>query len=251
MKSTLETDQVIRMITVASVTVVAVVAAVVSYSHMRQLGYSVGEAWRANLIPLSIDGLMVCASMVLVLRRLRKEKTSPLAWVAIGLGLTGSLAANIADITQGSLGAVLLAVAAPIALFMSFELLLQFFHRPSDEPAITALLDIAGREDAPEVSTPVIDESPQDQVITSVIKEVPEEIIEPPVRMITEVPRSTPRRLTRRSSVEMDIQEQRKRLRKLLDIDEKTPNAVLARELGISIPTVGRRKRELNELVSV
>ena len=47
----------------------AAVAAVASYVHMHELATEAGEGWRAHLIPLSVDGLLVAASMVMLVRR--------------------------------------------------------------------------------------------------------------------------------------------------------------------------------------
>ncbi|MGH3572558.1 MAG: DUF2637 domain-containing protein [Pseudonocardiaceae bacterium] len=59
----------VRHTTTAAVAAVGLIAAIVSYSHMQQLGDHHGEAWRSWLVPISIDGLMAAASMVLLTRR--------------------------------------------------------------------------------------------------------------------------------------------------------------------------------------
>jgi len=53
---------VVRVVTVTAVLLVAVVAAVVSYAHMREVAARAGEGWRSLLLPLSVDGLVVAAS---------------------------------------------------------------------------------------------------------------------------------------------------------------------------------------------
>jgi hypothetical protein len=114
----------IRHTTTAAVATVGLIAAVVSYSHMQQLGYHHGESWRSYLIPISIDGLMAAASMVLLTRRRSGLSASPLAWVALVLGGIASLSANMAD-AQPNVTAVLLAGWAPLGFLLAFELLLQ------------------------------------------------------------------------------------------------------------------------------
>src|SRR5215207_11739046 len=59
----------VRRTTTAGVLVVAVVAALGSYEHMRALGVEVGEGWRAGLLPFSVDGLGVVAAMTMLVRR--------------------------------------------------------------------------------------------------------------------------------------------------------------------------------------
>lgn len=114
----------IRHTTTAAVAGVGLIAAVVSYSHMQQLGFHHGEDWRSYLIPLSIDGLMAAASMVLLTRRRSGLPASPLAWVALVLGGIASLAANMAD-AQPNATAILYAGWAPVGFLLAFELLLQ------------------------------------------------------------------------------------------------------------------------------
>jgi hypothetical protein len=114
----------IRHTTTAAVAAVGLIAAVVSYSHMQQLGYHHGESWRSYLIPISIDGLMAAASMVLLTRRRSGLPASPLAWVALVLGGIASLSANMAD-AQPNATAILYAGWAPLGFLLAFELLLQ------------------------------------------------------------------------------------------------------------------------------
>nr|WP_052477720.1 DUF2637 domain-containing protein [Kibdelosporangium sp. MJ126-NF4]CEL13511.1 SpdA protein [Kibdelosporangium sp. MJ126-NF4]CTQ99196.1 SpdA protein [Kibdelosporangium sp. MJ126-NF4] len=117
------TRNAVRATTVAAVSVVAAVAAVVSFMHMYELATRAGEEWRAWLIPLAIDGLVVAASMTMVVRRRTGRKASWLAWVSMILGIAASLAANIAAAEPTLIGR---AVAAwpPIALLLAYELLM-------------------------------------------------------------------------------------------------------------------------------
>jgi hypothetical protein len=142
---------VLRYTTTVAVIVVGLIAAVVSYSHMVSLGIRVGEDWRSYLIPFSIDGLMVAASMVLVTRRRAGLPASGLAWGALGVGVLASLATNMADAT-GSMTAILYAGWAPVALAVGFELLL--LQRRAETPA----QDQNPRENAPAVvAVPVVE----------------------------------------------------------------------------------------------
>ena len=60
-------DRVIRLATAAVVCAVAAVAAVVSYSHIYGLGRAHGQdGTAARLLPLSVDGLILAASLVLL-----------------------------------------------------------------------------------------------------------------------------------------------------------------------------------------
>lgn len=115
---------VVRGVTVVAVVVVALVAAVVSFAHMQQLAFKAGEGWRSYLIPVSIDGLVVAASMVLVTRRRNGLVGGWLAWGALGGGVLASLAANMAD-ARPEITAMLVAGWPAVAFAVAFELLLQ------------------------------------------------------------------------------------------------------------------------------
>lgn len=115
---------VVRGVTVVAVVVVALVAAVVSFAHMQQLAFKAGEGWRSYLIPVSIDGLVVAASMVLVTRRRNGLVGGWLAWGALAGGVLASLAANMAD-ARPEITAMLVAGWPAVAFAVAFELLLQ------------------------------------------------------------------------------------------------------------------------------
>ncbi len=111
-----------RRIQVAGVVVVAAVAAVISYTHMRHLAIGAGEGWRADILPLSVDGMMAVASMKALDQR-RAGKRALLPWAALLLGTGASLAANIAA-AQPTLVGRLVAAWPPVALVIALELLL-------------------------------------------------------------------------------------------------------------------------------
>jgi hypothetical protein len=117
----------VRVTTVIAVNVVAAVAAAVSFMHMHELAARAGEGWRSWLVPLAIDGLVVAASMTMVVRRRAGKPTGLLAWTSITLGIAASLAANIAAAEPTLIGR---AVAAwpPIALLLAYELLMDQIH---------------------------------------------------------------------------------------------------------------------------
>jgi hypothetical protein len=154
------TRSLVRVTTVCAVVVVAVIAAVVSYSHMQQLAASAGEDWRSWLIPLSIDGLVVAASMVLLTRRRTGLPGGPLAWGALGAGVGASLAANMAD-ARPEVTAVLVAGWPAVAFAVAFELLCQqrrAEHHHTTSPAgesATAPVSSPGSEPLPALHRPL------------------------------------------------------------------------------------------------
>lgn len=119
----------VRTTGAASVALVALVAAIVSYSHMYVLASRAGEGWRAWLEPLSVDGLLVGSSLVLYVR----QRSSWLTWASVFLGILVSLAANLAAAAP-ELVSRLVAAWPAVALALSYEVLLSIVRQGSDTP---------------------------------------------------------------------------------------------------------------------
>ncbi|PSK90952.1 uncharacterized protein DUF2637 [Murinocardiopsis flavida] len=93
----MDTSRWSRRTTIASVLMLAAIAAVVSYSHMFDLAQRHGEPpWRAALFPLSVDGMIVASSMALLADARHGRRGGMLPWTLLVLGSVASLAANIA-----------------------------------------------------------------------------------------------------------------------------------------------------------
>ena len=120
-----------RLVTVAAVLLVAAVAAVVSYVHMASLAREAGEGWRSGLLPLSVDGLVVAASMVLLTRRRAGQPGGRLAWCALLGGVGASLLANMAAAEPSTTARVIAAWPA-LAFAIAIELLLQQRRTPTE-----------------------------------------------------------------------------------------------------------------------
>jgi hypothetical protein len=118
-------DKAIRWSTIAAVAAVALVAGFVSYRHALQVVTVHGETGLlARAYPLTIDGLIYAASMVLLNAARRALDRPKLAYVALALGIAATLAANIAaGLAYGAVGAIVAAWPAP-ALVISYELLM-------------------------------------------------------------------------------------------------------------------------------
>jgi hypothetical protein len=114
---------------------VAAFAAVVSYSHIYDLGRAHGQAGvAARLLPLSVDGLILAASLVMLLEA-RAGRTAPvLARVMLGLGVAATVAANVAyGLAHGLPGATISAWPA-VAFIGSAELLIGSIRRARPVP---------------------------------------------------------------------------------------------------------------------
>lgn len=119
-----------RTLTGLAVVVVAAVAAAISYSHLQALALSAGEgAWQAAILPLSVDGMMLCASLTAITRRRAGQPVGALPWLALLLGVAASVAANIAS-AEPTVEGRLIAAWPPVALLLSLELLLRQRREP-------------------------------------------------------------------------------------------------------------------------
>lgn len=110
-----------------SALVVAGVAAYASYQHQRAFALRGGaDAASAGLWPLSVDGLLLLATAGLIAAGSHSSGRVRLAaWLAFGLGIGVSLAANIASAPTLAWQPVLVAGWPPVALLLAVELLAQ------------------------------------------------------------------------------------------------------------------------------
>jgi uncharacterized protein DUF2637 len=138
-------DRVIRFATAAVVCAVAAFAAVVSYSHIYGLGRAHGQdGTAARLLPLSVDGLILAASLVL-LHEARNGRAAPgLARFMLWLGIGATVGANIAfGAGYGLLGALISAWPA-VAFIGSVEIAMQQVRRARAPRAATSKPTVPG-----------------------------------------------------------------------------------------------------------
>ncbi|MBB6174930.1 hypothetical protein HNR23_004990 [Nocardiopsis mwathae] len=117
-----------RWITIATVLMLAAIAAVVSYSHMYELAQRHGEPeWRAALFPLSVDGMIVASSMALLADARQGRRGGLLPWTLLVLGSVASLAANIA-VADPTVWSRIIHAWPSFALIGAYELLMREFR---------------------------------------------------------------------------------------------------------------------------
>lgn len=119
------TDRLIRVTTAVAVATVAAVAAVISYRHAYELISTHGETGvTARLVPFTVDGLILAASMLILDANRRHRPVPPLARWCLGAGILATIGANLAHgLGHGPIGALVSAWPA-LALAGSFELLM-------------------------------------------------------------------------------------------------------------------------------
>ena len=118
-------DRLIRITTALAVAAVATVAAVISYRHAYELVTTHGETGlTARLLPFTVDGLILAASMLILDASRRHHPVPPLARWCLGAGIAATVGANLAHgLGHGPIGALVSAWPA-LALAGSFELLM-------------------------------------------------------------------------------------------------------------------------------
>ena len=113
------------------VAAVAVIAGIVSFSHIEALGLRTGQTITdARLLPLAVDGLIVAGSVILL-------AGSWLGWIGVALGVAGTLYANVmSGLPRGPLAAAVAAwpaIAFTVASFMLERWLASQGRRVSDD----------------------------------------------------------------------------------------------------------------------
>ncbi|MFF4417457.1 DUF2637 domain-containing protein [Streptosporangium sp. NPDC001559] len=118
-------DRVIRGVAITILLAVAAAAAYVSYHHFYGLAIALGERRdMAILYPAMSDGVIVMASLVMVYCSRRRMPVPAGAWLALILGCTVTLVANVAHGWHGGTGSRLLSALAPVAFVGAYELLM-------------------------------------------------------------------------------------------------------------------------------
>lgn len=168
-------DRLIRISTAASVIGVGAIAGLVSYRHALEVVRAHGETGvTAQLVPLTVDGLVYVASMVLLDSARRREAAPPLARWALGMGIGATVAVNVLHgVEHGPVGATIAAWPA-VTLVVVVELLMGMIRRArsgaAHEVAAAAAPDGPpggadqaagdGAPDGPASTTPVEDDRP-------------------------------------------------------------------------------------------
>jgi hypothetical protein len=105
------------------VVLVAITAAVISFSHVRSLAMRAGESELTSwLLPISIDGAVVAAVAVLLADSRAGRRPAALTWLFLTFGLAASLAANVASAEPTHIARVVFAWP-PVALALGIDVL--------------------------------------------------------------------------------------------------------------------------------
>ena len=125
----------IQVIAGLAVVALAVIAGMVSFTHMRVLAAGHGEGgWQAFTFPMSVDGVEIVASLVLLSDRRLERRSSVLVWVSLAVGTGASMAANVAVAIPDLIGRVISGWPA-VALLIAIKLLSGLISHPTPTPA--------------------------------------------------------------------------------------------------------------------
>lgn len=168
--------------------IVALVAAVISFAHMQEVGYAAGEEWRSWLLPLSVDGQLTSATLVAWHARRKGKDIPKLTVLSLSLGLAASVGANVAapllpeGLPVGAEGVpplpedveeewkwlpVVVGAWPPVALALAFESVLRLREfaddgRAADQQVSAESADVPEVVSAESVDVPVASAGPVD-----------------------------------------------------------------------------------------
>lgn len=165
------TDRLIRGLTTMAVLLVAAIAACVSYLHIEHLALAHGQEMSAAvLLPVSIDGTVAAASLVM-LRAARSGMPTPsLARFMLVLSVTATLMANVAYGAPFGLTGALISGWPAVAFVGCVEMTIGMVRKArilepepvmmddendeEDEPVMAAVPPVAEAVETPEPVTP-------------------------------------------------------------------------------------------------
>lgn len=134
----------VRRATSASVVVVGAIAAYVSYLHMHAVALRYGEdRVTAAVIPVSVDGLILAASMTLLGDSRAGRRRGWLSSVLLSVGCAASLAANMLH-ADATVVARLIAAWPAVALIGSYELLMRQIRQAAVPAPVPVPVPVAG-----------------------------------------------------------------------------------------------------------
>jgi hypothetical protein len=197
-----------RVASLAGALVVAAIAALASYSHMRGLAMRYGQPELiADLLPVSVDGMMVVATVAL--GDGRRNRWS--AWLAFWTGVAASVIANVLAAEPSGIARCISAWPA-----VAFLLVVEVITRDGRGHSATTRVEPAAAENATPV-VPALHASPE-----PTRRDVPERPAKPATRTRAGKPKRRP------------IAETRELAANLRTKFPAITQAELARQLGIS-----------------
>ncbi|MGW4411752.1 DUF2637 domain-containing protein [Nonomuraea sp. NPDC004702] len=158
-----------RRVAIAVVSVIAAVAAYVSFRHQHGLATSAGEppstAWT---LPVLIDGVIIMGSLVMLDASRRRQRSPWLARLALIAGAVATLAANVAHGWSGGLASSLISAVAPIVLVVAYELLMGMLRRSTHASHVPDVEPVDDADDHPKAAEEPEEGKPEPAVPSTV-----------------------------------------------------------------------------------
>jgi hypothetical protein len=174
-------DKAARVLAGLAVLAVAVVAGIVSFTHIEALALAHGYTlMAARLLPVSVDGLIVASSLALLTEARSPHPRPGLARTGLVLGILATLAANVAAGAHFGIVGGLVNAWPAIAFIVASEILLRMLRAARDLPSAGE----TGETVATEV--PTAPASAPETVADTVPADVPEDV--PGVEPVSTVP---------------------------------------------------------------
>ena len=145
------------LLAVGTVGAVGGPAAVASYRHAHDVIALNGDPVMAPWLPLSVDGMLVAALVVIWVRRHRGDRAGAFPWLAFGFGMVVTILANLAAVAEPKPEAVAVAPFPPLALAITLELVALIAYRsrrdaepyPAPVDDLDRTVTVVDGEDAP------------------------------------------------------------------------------------------------------
>jgi hypothetical protein len=216
----------IRLIRIVSAAVVAAIAAWSSYWHMVHVALHYGERREvAYVLPLSIDGVLTVAAIVMAEDRRAHQPVRLIAKAAFLCGLFASIAANIAG-AQPTLGGRLIAAWPALALLLIVEMLLH----PSADPTPPIAEEELRGEDPEDLRPPDRHDAAVEPVATEHRPELHHMVHPEPLNMFHAVPPPPSGTVRRRRPITLT----RQLVADLLAAEPDLTREQIAARLGVS-----------------
>jgi hypothetical protein len=136
-------DKAIRVLTANAVLVVAAIAAVISFTHIDHLAITHGQTpLSAALLPLSIDGTVAAASLVMLRSARMTLPTPKLARLMLALAVLATLACNVLFGAGFGIVGTLLSGWPAVAFIGCAELAIGMIRRARTAPVTVAEADM-------------------------------------------------------------------------------------------------------------
>jgi hypothetical protein len=171
-------DKFARFVAGLAVLAVAVIAGIVSYSHIDALALAHGYSPdTARLLPLSVDGLIVASSLVLVTEARALRPAPLLARAGLWIAITATLSANVLHgVAYGPVGALTNAWPG-VAFILASEILLGQMRRARTTQPVPEI-PVAVADSVPGTVTVPAPQMAAEAVSVSTPASVPETVLD-------------------------------------------------------------------------